>query len=36
MNIVNNQITPLQWELILDTFNTHCKESNIKEDEPHI
>ena len=36
MNIVDNQITPLQWELILDAFNTHCKEHGVKEDAPLI
>ena len=36
MKIVNNSITPLQWELILDAFHTHCKENGIKEDEPLI
>ena len=36
MNIVNNNITPLQWELILDAFNTHCKEHGVKEDAPLI
>ena len=36
MNIVDNQITPLQWELILDAFHTHCKEKGVKEDAPLI
>tara|TARA_Y100000022_G_C13120667_1_gene315606 strand:- start:62 stop:442 length:381 start_codon:yes stop_codon:yes gene_type:complete len=36
MRIVNNSITPLQWELILDAFHTHCKEHGAKEDEPLI
>ena len=36
MNIVDNQITPLQWELILDAFNTHCTEHGVKEDAPLI
>ena len=36
MKIVNNSITPLQWELILDAFRTHCKEHGVKEDEPLI
>ena len=36
MNVTNNNITPLQWELILDAFNTHCKEKGVKEDEPLI
>jgi len=36
MKIVNNNITPLQWELILDSFHSHCKENNTKEDEPLI
>ena len=36
MKIVNNSITPLQWELILDAFHTHCKEHGAKEDEPLI
>ena len=36
MRIVNNSITPLQWELILDAFHTHCKENGVKEDEPLI
>ena len=36
MKVVNNNITPLQWELILDAFHDHCKENNVKEDEPHI
>ncbi len=36
MKTVNNNITPLQWELILDAFHTHCKEHTVKEDEPLI
>lgn len=36
MNVTDNNITPLQWELILDAFNTHCKEKGVKEDEPLI
>ncbi len=36
MKVVNNNITPLQWELILDAFNTHCKEHSVKEDAPLI
>ena len=36
MNNNNNQITPIQWELILEAFHTHCKENNVKEDEPYI
>ena len=36
MNVTNNNITPLQWELILDAFNTQCKEKGVKEDEPLI
>ena len=36
MRIVNNSITPAQWELILDAFHTHCKEKGVKEDEPLI
>ena len=36
MNVTDNNITPLQWELILDAFNTHCKEHGAKEDEPLI
>ncbi len=36
MKVVNNNISPLQWELILDAFHDHCKESGTKEDEPLI
>ena len=36
MKVTDNNITPLQWELILDAFNTHCKEHGAKEDEPLI
>ena len=36
MRIVNNSITPDQWELILKAFHTHCKEKGVKEDEPLI
>ena len=36
MNIVDNEISTIQWELILDAFNTHCKNKGVKEDEPLI
>ena len=36
MKVVNNNITPLQWELILNAFHDHCKENGTKEDEPLI
>ena len=36
MNNIDNQITPIQWELILNAFHDHCKDNNVKEDEPHI
>ena len=36
MNNIDNLISPLQWELILNSFHDHCKDNKIKEDEPHI
>ena len=33
MRIVNNSITPDQWESILEAFHTHCKDKNIEKDE---
>jgi len=36
MNNNDKQITAAQWNSILETFNTYCKEKNIKEDESYI
>lgn len=36
MNNNDKQITAAQWNSILETFNTYCKEKNIKEDEAYI
>jgi hypothetical protein len=36
MKVTDNNITPLQWELILNAFHDHCKEHGAEEDEPHI